>query len=86
MVLEKVYVPIEGVFRYDFFILVGILMTVLTLIKLLGFVNIDSDWFWFLAGLGLTIEGIIAMIKQRRFDKKFKIIDREGNELNKTKL
>lgn len=61
-------------------------MTFGTLAKLLGFWDISSDWFWLLAGIGLTVEGTISMIKQRRFDRKFKIVDRDGNELNKNRL
>jgi hypothetical protein len=61
-------------------------MAVGTLLKLLGVIDISSDWFWFLAGVGLTVEGIISMIKQRRFDRKFKVVDRNGEELNKNKL
>jgi len=62
---------------YELFIIVGILMTILTLGKLLGYYNIPSDWFWFLAGLGLILEGLISLVKQRRFDKKYKIIERK---------
>ena len=62
---------------YDLFIIVGILMAIGTLGKILGLYDISSDWFWFLAGLGLILEGLISLLKQRRFDKKFKIIPRE---------
>ncbi len=86
MVTEKIIRPLENIIRYDAFILVGILMVVGTLAKLLGIINLSSDWFWFLAGMGLTIEGIISLIKQKRFDRKYKIIDRNGEELNKNKL
>lgn len=65
--------------RYELFIIVGILMTAGTLIKLLGFYDFSSDWFWFLAGVGLVVEGIISLIKQKRFDKKYKIIEKENN-------
>jgi len=64
--------------RYELFIIVGILMTIGTLIKLTGIYNFSSDWFWFLAGVGLVVEGVISLIKQRRFDKKYKIIEREN--------
>ena len=45
-----------------------------TLLKLGGYFIIDSDWFCFLAGLAITIEGIIALVKQKQFDKKYKIV------------
>ncbi|HLC80898.1 MAG TPA: hypothetical protein VJG31_03955 [Candidatus Nanoarchaeia archaeon] len=86
MVIEKIARPFENIIRYDSFILVGVLMTIGTLAKLLGIIKISSDWFWLLAGVGLTIEGIISLVKQRRFDRKYKIIDRNGEELNKNKL
>ncbi len=84
--IEKLVLPFENVIRYESFILVGVLMTAGTLLKLLGVIDISSDWFWLLAGVGLTVEGTISMIKQRRFDRKFKVIDRNGVELNGNKL
>jgi hypothetical protein len=58
---------------------VGILMTLGVLVKLSGIYDFSSDWFWLLAGIGLIVEGTISMIKQRRFDKKYKIIENEEN-------
>jgi len=62
--------------KYESFIIVGFLMAVLVLGKLLGFYDISSDWFWFLAGLGLMVEGTISLIKQRKFERKYKIIEK----------
>jgi len=67
----------NGFVRYEVFILVGLLMVIGTLVKLLGFYNFDSDWFWFLAGVGLVVEGAISLIKQKKFDKKYKIVEIE---------
>lgn len=61
--------------NYELFILIGILMTAGTLIKLLGIKDFSSDWFWLLAGVGLVVEGSISLVKQKRFDKKYKIIE-----------
>jgi len=61
---------------YESFIVVGIIIAIGALIKLLGFYDFSSDWFWFLAGVGLVVEGAISLIKQRRFDRKYKIIER----------
>ena len=69
-------------FRYESFIVVGIIMAVGALIKLLGIYNFSSDWFWLFAGVGLVVEGIISLVKQKKFDKKYKIIDRNGKEIN----
>jgi len=63
--------------RYETFIFVGIIMSVGVLIKLLGISDFSSDWFWLLAGAGLIVEGTISLIKQRRFDRKYQIIERE---------
>ena len=52
-------------------------MAGITLIKLLGYYDFSSDWLWFLAGVGLIIEGAISLIKQRMFEKKFKVIERK---------
>lgn len=76
--MEKIILkPIDGFARYETFIVVGILMTIGTLIKLSGYYNFSSDWFWLLAGLGLVVEGSISLAKQRRFEKKYKIIERK---------
>ena len=61
---------------YESFIIVGIIIAIGALIKLLGFYDFSPDWFWFLAGIGLIVEGAISLVKQRRFDKKYKIIER----------
>lgn len=66
-----------NIFRYEGYVVVGILLTVFTFGKLVGLYDISSDWFWFLAGLALVFEGTISLIKQRRFDRKYKIIERE---------
>ncbi len=66
-----------NIFRYEGYVFVGILLTTFTFGKLIGLYDISSDWFWFLAGLALVFEGTISLIKQRRFDRKYKIIERE---------
>ena len=61
---------------YILMIVVGLLMAVVVFLKLVFGFNIDSDWFWFLAGLGVAVEGVISLEKQRMFEKKFKVIRR----------
>jgi len=68
---------LENFIRYGGFIFVGVLMTLGTLVKLLGFADFSSDWFWFIAGVGLTIEGTISYYKQKKFDNKYKIIEKK---------
>ena len=62
---------------YDLFIAVGLLMIIATSIKLIGWINYSSDWFWFLTGLIFVIEGVMFYIKQRKFDRKYKIIEKD---------
>ena len=68
---------IANFMRYEAFIAVGLLIAAGSLLKVMNVINISSDWFWLLAGLGLVVEGIISLVKQRKFDKKYKIIERE---------
>ncbi len=76
MVIKRTIEGIENLIRYEAFIAVGLFIAILSLIKVLGYYDFSSDWLWFLAGLGLMVEGIISFNKQRRFDKKYKIIER----------
>lgn len=55
----------------------GAAMVLLTFLKLVHTIEISSDWFWFIAGIGLVIEGYIAMKKEREFKRKFKVISKE---------
>ncbi len=73
--MEKI--KLENFIRYESFIIVGVIIAVGSLVKLLGFYDLSSDWFWFLAGVGLIVEGTISLVKQRRFDRKYKVIERE---------
>ncbi len=68
---------INNFWRYEIFIIVGFILAFSALIKVTGIYDFSSDWFWFLAGLGLIVEGAISLIKQRKFDRKYKIIERE---------
>ncbi len=65
-------------FLYETLIVIGLIMSAMTLLKLLGYVDFSSDWFWFIAAVGLTIEGMIALVKQKMFEKKYRIIMRKS--------
>ena len=56
---------------------VGIIMIIATLIKIFGVYDFSSDWFWFLAGVGLLFQGAMYLLKQRKFERKYRIIERE---------
>ena len=74
---EKRSTWIDRFATYEAFAFIGVVMIAGVLIKLLGYADFSSDWFWLLAGIGLVIEGSISLVKQRRFDRKYKIIERE---------
>lgn len=73
---------IKKFFQYETYIIAGLLMVTGTLAKLIFNLKIDSDWFWFIAGLALVLEGAIDLSKQRQFSKKYKVVSKkEFNEL-----
>jgi len=51
-------------------ILLGIGMSAMVLMKIFGGYDIDSDWFWFLTGLGLMVQGIISSRQRKKFGLK----------------
>jgi len=57
-------------------VLVGLVMALTVLGKLFFGFDVDSDWFWFLAGVGLAVEGVISFRARKRFDQKYKILKR----------
>jgi glucose dehydrogenase len=59
---------------------VGIVMVVATSVKLLNFVEVDSDWYWFIAGLGFIVQGVLMSVKNKHFTKNYKILKRESQE------
>jgi len=74
-VIKSSIISINTIAKYEVFIIVGLLMSIGVVMKLVFHYNIDSDWFWLLAGLGLVVEGSISLAKQRKFDKKYKVIE-----------
>jgi len=61
---------------YYILIIVGLAMVISTSLKLSGIIDFSSDWLWLLAAVGLIAEATISIIKQKKFDRKFKIIER----------
>ena len=70
-------IRLANMIRYEVFIIIGIAIAFGSLIKLLGFYDFSSDWFWLLAGVGFVIEGMISLVKQKKFDRKYKVIERK---------
>jgi hypothetical protein len=85
--MEKKFTKIIRLIKFEdpylgqnLFIFVGLLMVIGTLLKLTKIVYFDSDWFWFIAGLGLTVEATSSFVKQKRFNSKYKILTKEEFE------
>lgn len=74
MVREKVKKKLA---TYEVFIVVGMLMVIGTGLKLLRIMDFSSDWFWFIGGVALIIEGSIALKKERQFNRKYEVILRK---------
>jgi hypothetical protein len=68
---------IKNIAKHELFIIVGFFMAVLTLVKIFGVYEFSSDWLWFIAGMGLIVEGSISLTKQRLFDQKYRVVLRD---------
>ncbi|MEA3414172.1 MAG: hypothetical protein U9Q99_01455 [Nanoarchaeota archaeon] len=74
----------KKILRYETYVLIGSLMIITTLLKLFDFIQISSDWFWFITGLGLVFEGVMDLSKDKLFKKKYKVISQEDyQKINK---
>jgi len=65
--------------RYELFVVVifvGLCIAIGSFLKIFNILDFSSDWLWFLVGVGLVAEATISLIKQIKFDKKYKIIER----------
>jgi hypothetical protein len=56
--------------RYEWLILMGLLISIWSFLNVIGITNTSSDIFWSLAGLGLATEGFIELYYERKGDKK----------------
>ena len=53
-------------FRYEWIVISGLLLMVFPLGNVLGLTNINSDFFWVLAGVCLTVEGIVELYYEKK--------------------
>ena len=56
--------------RYEIILVGGLLLTILPMLKIMGYVELDSDMFWLLAGVVITAEAILEIIKEKRIGEK----------------
>ena len=62
--------------RYEIILVGGLLLTILPFLKLAGILTLDSDWFWILAGVVISAEAVLEILKT----KKEKIGEKNGNK------
>ncbi len=68
---------IKKILKYETYVVLGMLLSLAVLVKIIFKLNISSDWFWFLAGIALLLEGVLDLKKQKRFNEKYKIVSKE---------
>jgi len=56
----------KALFRYEWIVVTGLLLTIIPMGNVLGYTSIDSDFFWALAGLCLTVEGVIELYYEQK--------------------
>ena len=56
----------KALFRYAWIVVTGLLLTIIPMGNVLGYTSIDSDFFWALAGLCLTVEGVIELYYEQK--------------------
>ena len=52
--------------RYEIILVGGVLLTVLPMLKMMGYVELDSDMFWLLAGVVISAEAVLEIINEKR--------------------
>jgi len=52
--------------RYEWLIIMGLLIASWSFLNVVGITNTSSDVFWSLAGLGLATEGFIELYYERK--------------------
>ena len=52
--------------RHEWLFVAGILITSGSLANVLGYADIDSDWFWSFAGMGMMFEYLDDIRRRRR--------------------
>jgi len=52
--------------RYEIILVGGLLLIALPTLKLAGVLTLDSDWFWILAGVVISAEAILEILKTKK--------------------
>lgn len=67
----------KKILQHETYVIIGSAMVLLTFMKLMGWIGISSDWFWFIAGIALVLDGAINLSKDNKFKKKYRLISKE---------
>jgi hypothetical protein len=54
------------ILRYEIIVIGGILLMVLPILNTLGYISVDSNFFWMLCGLVMTAEGLVEIKYERK--------------------
>jgi hypothetical protein len=63
---ELYELPKRVLFRYEWILMSGFLLTTLAMCNVLGYTNFSGDFFWALCGAALCGEAIVELYYERR--------------------
>jgi hypothetical protein len=52
--------------RYEIILLGGLLLIFLPVLNMMGYLHVDSDTFWILAGIVISAEAVLEIFNERR--------------------
>ena len=52
--------------RYEIILVGGLLLTILPMLKMMGYLHLDSDMFWLLAGIVISAEAVLEILNEKR--------------------
>jgi len=63
---ELYELPKRVLFRYEWILMSGFLLTMFAMCNVFGFTNFSGDFFWALAGAALCGEAVVELYYERR--------------------
>ena len=74
---------VKHLLRYEWLILMGATLAVLAALNVLKITNINPDFFWMIAGIGIGAEAFIEIYYEKRLDKVVFNQERAGEGFEK---
>ena len=56
--------------RYEIILLGGLLLIFLPVLNMMGYLHVDSDTFWILAGIVISAEAILEILQTKKKNRK----------------